>query len=61
VRDSGHTDLALLDHDQAEDKDHDSANSSEETNKDTLDDCLINKAASLFLHRHVLIPVFIRR
>ena len=55
MRDSGHTDLALLDHDQAEDKDHHTTNCGEDTDKNTLDNCILGKDASLFLHSHVLV------
>ena len=51
----GGTDRALLDHYQTEDKHHDTTNCGEDTDKNTLDNCIVGKDASLFLHGHVLV------
>ena len=48
---SGDSDLALLDDDQAEDQDHEGTNGGEETNKDALDNCVVDESASVVLHR----------
>ena len=58
---SGGTDRALLDHDQAEDKDHDTTNCGEDTDKNTLDNCIVGKDASLFLHCCVLSDISFSR
>ena len=58
---SGGTDRALLDHDQAEDKDHHTTNCGEDTDKNKLDNCIVGKNASLFLHCQVLSDISFNR